>query len=275
MLPFCISTASTYEPSKAATFARENREKITGKFAEFQTKVCNKLVEKGVNLKDLGLFVKNQFAPGNCIPLPPASVTEIFGAITHHRLWDYFHYSPLVQIANMFGAGDPEIKDWVETYKKDVKAYSMLTTVEEYIEADLNIAEPPPADIARYDTHYYCPVEWKTNFINHTLQYLAEVWDLFSSRYLVPDSPPTALIDHLCNGCISVTWLVPSSLTKALIKEVKEDTTFLQQHRITRLTVEDQCVYDKESASVSFWGSLWRALSVSSISLCFFCVVSM
>ena len=216
--------------------------------------MCNKLVEKGVNIEQFGLFVKNQFPPGNCIPPPPASVTEIFGAITHNRLWDYFHYSPLVRIADMFVAGDPEIKDWVEAYKKDLKAYSTLTTVEEYIEAGLNIADPPPADIAKYNPHYYCPVEWKTNFINHTLQYLAEVWDLFSSHYLVPDSPPTALIDHLCKGCISVTWLVPSSLSKTLVKKVNNDTTFLQQHHIIRVKVEDQCIYDKGSASVSFLG---------------------
>ena len=228
--------------------------------------MCNKLVEKGVNIEQFSLFVKNQFPPGNCIPPPPATVTDIFGAITHHGLWDYFHFSPLVQIAERFGDGDPEIRDWVKIYRQDLKAYSILTTVEQYIEVDLSTTESPPADIAKYNPHYYCRVEWKTNFTNHTLQYLHEVWDLFSSHYLVPDSPPTALIDRICKGCISVTWLIPSSLTKTLIKGVQNDTTFLQQHRIIRVTVGDKCVYDNESASVSSLRVLWRALSVPSIS---------
>ena len=111
------TTAAACKLSKAAAFARENRQVITAKFADFQTKVCKKLFSNGVDIEQFRLFVANQFPPGDCIPPPPASLTEIFEAITHHGLWDCFHYSPLVHIAKKFGAGDHEMASWVQTYK--------------------------------------------------------------------------------------------------------------------------------------------------------------
>ena len=240
LTPFTDS--SGHKQSRAATFARENRQAITAKFAEFQTNICNKLLKNGVDIDEFRLFVVGQFSPGDCIPPRPASLTEIFEAITRHGLWDCFHYSPLVRIAEKFGGGDTEIKDWVKTYKKDLKAYSLVTTVEDYIEADLDNVDPPSAKRAKYDVRYYCPVEWKTEFIDHSLLYLAEVWKFFSYNYLIPSCPPTALLHRVRRGCLSVTWLVPSDLI-SLIKEAKIDNKFFLQHRILKMTVGDVCIY--------------------------------
>ena len=205
------------------------------------------------------MFVTNQFPPGDCIPRSPTSLTEVFEAVTHHRLWDYFHYSPLVQIARKFGAGDPEMESWVVTYEKDLKAYSLVATLEDYIENNLDVADPFPANVAKYDPRYSCPVEWKTNFLDHSLQYLAEVWESFSSHYLVPDSPPTALLDRVRRGCFLVTWLVPLYLIPALIRRVKVDTDFFHQYRILRVTVGEECLFEElteENKSVKFLGPL-------------------
>ena len=199
--------AAHHQASKTAVFAQENQQAIIDKFADFQTKVCDKLFKNGVDTEQVRLFVTNQFPPGDCIPPPPTSLTEVFKAITQHGLWNYFHYSPLVRIAKRFGGDDLEMKDWVQTYKQDLKAYNLVTTVEEYIETDLEIPGPPSAKRAKYDPRYYTPVEWKTKFVDHTLQYLTEVWELFSSHYLVPDCPPTALLDRVRRGCFSVTCL--------------------------------------------------------------------
>ena len=185
----------------------------------------------------------NQFPPGDFIPQSPTSLTEVFEAITHHRLWDYFHYSPLLRIVLTSGAKDPEIEGWAQTYIQDLKAYLLVTTVEECIEADLDNTDLPPAQSARYNRHYYTPVEWKTEFVDHSLQYLAEVWELFSSHYLKPDSPPTALLDRVQKGCFSVTWLVPSHLIRSLVKRVQLHTEFFQQYRILMVTVERECIY--------------------------------
>ena len=222
------------------------------KFADFQTKVCDKLFRNGVDTEQVRLFVTSQFPPGDCIPPPPAGLTEVFKAITQNGLWDYFHYSPLVRIVKAFGGDDHELEGWVQTYKQDLKAYSIVTSVEEYIETDLEIAGPPSAKRARYDPCYYTPVEWKTKFVDHSLQYLADVWELFSSHYLVPDSPPTALLERIRKGCFSVTWLVPTGLIPQLVKRVQFDTEFFQKHRILKLTVGKECIYREVTTLVGF-----------------------
>ena len=255
MFIITVPTAGATHMSRAAVFARENRYAITAKFADFQTKVCKKLFSNGVDIEQFRLFVANQFPPGDCIPPPPASLTEIFEAITHHGLWDYFHYSPLVRIAKKFGAGDHEIEEWVQTYKKDLKAYQIVATVEDSIETDLDTTDPPPEKRAKYDPRYYTPVKWKTNFVDRSLKHLADVWEMFSSHYLLPDSPPTATIDRVHRGCFSVTWLVPSRLIPSLIKRAKIDTDFFQKHHILKVTVGDNCVYEQvteKNTSVSF-----------------------
>ena len=238
-----LSAATAYqEQKKANIFAHENQTAITAKFADFQTKVCDKLVKNGVDIELFRLFVENQFPPGDCIPPPPASLIEIFRAITHHGLWNYLHYSPLVKIIEKFGAKDPEMEGWVETYEKDLKSFCLATKVEE---TDLGVADFPLEERAKYNLHYYCPVEWKTEFIDHSLQYVTEVWRVFSCRYLGPKSPLTALLDRVRKGCFSITWLVPSYLIPALTKRAKSDTNFFQQYRILKLTAADQCVYEK------------------------------
>ena len=257
-----MSAATHQESSSAAIFKYESQAAIKAKFADFQTKVCEWLVKNGVNIDLFQLFVKNQFPPGDCIPSAPAGLTEIFEAITHHGLWDYLHYSPLVKIVQKFGAKDSEMESWVETYKKDLKSFHLVTKVEDLIDAHLDFATLPPQkkvtevdeadpdvahpeERAKNDLHYHCPVEWKTEFVDHSLQYLAEVWEEFSCHYLGPKSPPTALLDHVCKGCFSVTWLVPSYLIPALTKRVKSDTDFFQQHHILRVTVGEECVYEE------------------------------
>ena len=275
--------------------------------------MCNKLSKKRVRIRQFRLFVKKQFPPGDFIPPPPASFTEIFEAITYHGLWDFLHYSPLVHIIHKFGGNDPEMEGWVQNYRKDLKAYSMVTTVEKYIEADLNVTDlspakrakiypdvtatpsakrvkidpdvtatppakrvkidpdvtatppakrvkidpdvtaTPPANLAKYDSRYCCPVEWKTNFIDHSLNHLIKVWKRFSSQYLMPDTPPTALLtgNHLHKSGSLVTWLIPSGLIPSLIKRAQIDSDFFQQHRILRMTVGGKCVYE-EVTMVSF-----------------------
>ena len=130
-----LPAADSYQEglSKAAVFAIENRQAINGKFADLLTNVCSKMLKKGVDIEKFLLFVAALFPPGDCIPSPPTNLTQVFDAITHHGLWDSLHYSPLVRIVRKFGAGDPEMEAWIQDYKKDLRSYTLLTTVEDCI----------------------------------------------------------------------------------------------------------------------------------------------
>ena len=207
------------------------------------------MLEKGVDINEFQLFVAALFPPGDFIPPPPSDLTKVFDAITRHGLWDSLHYSPLVRIVQKFGAGDSEMEAWIRNYKKNVRSYTFLTTVEDCIDSELvTCAELAPAKKAKYDFRCCCPVEMKTDFDDHCLHYLTEVWKMFSDRYLLPDSPPTALLDHVRRGCVSVVWLVPSYLISQLLKRVQVDTNFFRKHRIVKVTVGGYVVYEEEVA---------------------------
>ena len=90
--------------------------------------------------------------------------------------------------------------------------------------------------------------ERKTDFDDHSLHYLTEVWEMFSDRYLLPNSPPTALLDRVSSGCVSVVWLVPSYLIPQLFKRVQVDTNFFQKYHILKVTVGGNVVYEEEVA---------------------------
>ena len=251
------------ETKPSAVFKRENRQAITSKFASLLIHICNKMLKNGdVNIEQLRLFVITLFPPGDCIPHSLTSLTEIFEAITRHGLWDFLHYSPLATIVNVFGANDPDMNKLVQDYMKDLKSYTSMTEITDCIEFVLaNPTEPLPA---KYDPDYNRPVEWKTNFIDHTLQYLVEVWKMFSSRYLLPDSPPTALLDRVRRGCVSITWLVPTHMIPQLMKGVESSTEFFQEQHISKVIVDGKCVY--EVCSYSFTMSNLVGKSVQSVS---------
>ena len=235
--------------SQAAAFAFENRQAINEKFAELLTNVCTRMIENGINVKEFRLFAVAFFHPGDCIPQSPTNLAEVFDAITRHGLWDYFHYSPLVRIVRKFSAGDDKMKAWIENYKKDLKAYTIVASIQDYIDSDLDTCtDQSQVDSAKYDPRYNCPVKWKTDFEDHSIQYLNNVWEMFSGHYLGPDSPPTALMDRVRKGCVSVTWLVPSFLIPQLIKQVKIDIdiAFFRKHRILKVTVQGEVIYEDE-----------------------------
>ena len=237
------------ETSKAAAFAFENRQAINNKFADFLINVCNRMLKKRVNIKTFRLFVVALFPPGDCIPPLPTNLTKVFEAITHHGLWDYIHYSPLVRIVQTFCASDRKMEAWIRDYKKDLKAYTIVASIEDRIDSILD--DQSRVDSAKYDPRYNCPVEWKTNFIDHSLQHLTDVWEMFSDQYLVPDSPPTALLDCVRRGCLSVTWLVPSYLIRQLVKTAKSDTNFFHKHHILKVTVGGEVVYEEQVAEAT------------------------
>ena len=240
--------------SKSAAFAIENRLAINGKFGHLLMKVCDKMIKNGVNVREFWFFVVALFPPGDCIPQSPTDFTEVFQAITHHGLWDSIHYSPLVRIIRMFGAGDPEMEAWIREYRKDLRAYTIVTTIEDCIEYHLDTSTgQSQVDSAKYDPRYNCPVDWKTDYVDHSLQHLTDVWEMFSEQYLVPDSPPTALLERVRKGCVLVTWLVPSYLIPQLVERAQADTTFLRKHRILKVTVGGEVVQEvtEESEEVS------------------------
>lgn len=185
--------------SKAAVFVHENKNQINTKFAELLMNVWKKMVKNEVDVNKFLFFVKVRFPRSDGIPQSPTDLNEIFQAITRYGLWDSFNYSLLVTIVQIFGAGDPDMKVYIQNYRRDLQAYSIVAGIVDDIESDLETCtDRSRVDSAKCDPHYNCPVEGKMDLVKHSLQYFTDVWEMFCTHYPgLPDSPPAALCDRV------------------------------------------------------------------------------
>ena len=219
-------------------------EDINDKFTTFWKIVFSKMIQTGVDIEEFRFFVVNSLPLGYVIPPHPAPLAEIFTAITCHRLWDYFHYSPLVLVVREYFDGDPEMEALVQEYKRELRSRNLKTKIVDYIEPKLG--DPT----AKCDIRYYCSLEWEItpSFADNTLQYLSYVWGMFSACYLNPDPPSTSSLESVCEDGSSIAWRVPSYLIPKLINKVKDNTSFFHKHGISKVKVADYCVYEQQRA---------------------------
>ena len=217
---------------------------INDKFATFWKIVFSKMVQTGVDVEEFRFFVVNSLPLGYVIPPHPATLTEIFTAITCHRLWDYFHYSPLVHVVRRYFDGDPKMEALVQEYKRELRSYNLKTKIIDYVEPKLD------DHTAKCNLRYYCSVEWEItqSFADNTLQYLSYVWGMFSAHFLDPDPPSTSLLESVREDGRKITWRVPSYLIPKLISKVKDDTNFFYKHSILKVKVADYFVYIQQRA---------------------------
>ena len=92
---------------------------------------------------------------------------------------------------------------------KCLRSYILLAKIEDFFEPELDTyVVPAPTEKVKHDPRYYCPAEWKLSLVEHCrLHYLANVWEAFSYHYLMPDSPPTALLNLNSKGCVFISGL--------------------------------------------------------------------
>ena len=72
--------------------------------------------------------------------------------------------SPLVGIVRKFGAGESEMKAWIQDYKKDLKAYAIVASIEDCIESELKLLVLTNLEWTVQSmtlASYNCPVEGK------------------------------------------------------------------------------------------------------------------
>ena len=206
---------------------------MEAKFAVLLTNTCRKLKEKRINFEDLQTFLISCFPPGECIPRS-SNINEIFEAITCHQLWDYWNYYPLEGIVQEFAPNDPDITSWIETYRQDLESYKVVTKLIHHIES-----------LAKYDKRYYQRVSFKlkTEFTDHTLKYIDDLWNKFSNLHDLPSR--VALFDSIREGCVSIVWLIPSHLAPQIRSTTPHSADFYRKHEITRVELGEECIYQE------------------------------
>ena len=239
--------------SESAELARENDQKIRGKFAGLLINVCQKLQNGDINVEDLRLFVIAFCPRGNCIP-KSSNVHEIFEEITRHGLWSYLHYYLLEQIVEKFGSCDQEMKTWITNYKNDLLGYKASMKIMDFISVvqsdssfdDSDSEEESPVKSIKYDRRYFrkLSVKLKVNITNQSLLYIESLWESFADYFLLP--PLAAMLECIHTGCILVVWYIPSNLVPQIRQKAPQASDFFREHKIVCVKVGNTSIYEDE-----------------------------
>ena len=225
--------------------------KIKGSFATLVRKVTRKLKKSDVDMEDFRLYILNLFPPGDII-VDTVSVTDIFEAVSRHQLWDYLNYAPIEEIAKEFGGNDLELRGWIDDYKSELAGFKATTKIVDYIKLcsdEKEIADSDQSlreDIARYDRRYCrkLTMKLKSRVTEKSLDYIDQFWRSIADHFLLPSL--SALLDSIQEGCVEVTWLVPTLSALQIQANIQDSTQFLAKLEVIRVIMEGEILYDEE-----------------------------
>ena len=171
----------------------------------------------------------------------------IFNAMTDQELWCYLNYFPLESLVQTFG--DDNMLTKIEHYKKDRSSFLIATKIKHYIpiakRALLEEPEPVESSPVKRDTKYYWKLQTKLDqsVSDYSLDYLENLWKSLASVLFLPLS---YVLDTIVEESIIVTWLIPAELGPKVIQIAQQSTkVFMMYQPLLRLTVGDECVYEK------------------------------
>ena len=227
---------------------QRNKKKIVGKFSKLLNKVRRKVKEKPIN-EDLR-FLINAFFLKEYIS-KSSDVNETFDTVNHYKLWDYWNYEAVANIVEEFAADDPELPSMMEAYKQDLESYKVTEKLIDHIAA-FSLTPEEEEELkhaARYDQQYYKTLSMKLQmrFTDHSLKYIDELWNEFAALYSLP--PHVALLDHICKGCVSVVWHVPSHLAPQILDATPFSGDFYHKHDINRVEFDGTCIYQESQGN--------------------------
>jgi hypothetical protein len=245
------------EPQKAQSHetstevVKEILAKIKGRFATLMRKVIVRLEGKRLNIQDFRLYVLNLFPPGDIIA-DSVTVTDIFEAISRHSLWDYSYCTPIEEIINEFGGDDIELKGWINNYKSELAGFKATTRIADYIKVcseEEEIADSKQSlrnNMARYDERYCrkLTVKLKSRVTEKSLDYIDQFWQSIADHFFLPSLP--VLLDSIHEGCVEVTWLVPTLWALQIQANIQDSAVFLEEREVIRVIMDGGIVYDGE-----------------------------
>ena len=237
------------EPEASIEVARRSLTQIKQSFATLLKKVAVKLRSKELDLEVFRFFIVNLFPPGKCIP-HSTNIITIFEAITENELWNFWHYSPVEKIVKEFAPNDENMRELIDTYKKELSGYRAATSIAEAIEVYSSCirdhekgdrSHPLPA---RQDPAYLerLTVKLKTPVADKTLEYVHDLWISLAEYFLLPSL--SALLDNIQKGCLEVSWLIPPHHLFQIVGNLQDNVSFLRSKDITRVLHAGVCVYD-------------------------------
>ena len=251
-----MSTCADLVNDHIVRVIKENIENIHRSFANLMIKVTDKLKNKVIDLKKFRLYILTSFNTGDILD-GKESVADIMEALSCRKLWDYSCFTRIEGLVKDFGGEDKELAGWIRDYKSELAGFKATTKIVDYIKvysAEQEIADSSQSlreNMARYD-HQYCHKltgKLKSHVMREkTLDYVDELWRSIADHFLLPSLP--ALLDSIHEGCVEVTWLVPTLSALQIKANIQDSTEFLNELEVIKVIVDDKTLYSIDKVRI-------------------------
>ena len=250
--------------------ARRNIRKIKGKFSKLVTKSRTSL-QRRMDIKDAQTFLVTMYSSPNSrdgsdtvitVVKSAKSVDEIILALSENGLWDYLNYDLLQDIIEEFASDDDELNAMMEQYQRDLTGHVLTLQIQTYLEATHNkqpIAtsdsensgdEIIPALLPQQKRKFFKQLSVKidANVTDCTLGYIKGLWQSLANQFRLPR--PAMILHSIAEGCICITWLIPTNLATHVTRMVRETSDMFAKQHILKVMLEEQCIYPMETETL-------------------------
>ena len=239
---------------------KKNLTKIKGSFATLVTNITTNLMKKNIDMGELRLYITTLFPPGDFVAYAK-SVAEVCEAISHHQLWDFHSFTPVEEIVKKFGGNDPQLTGWIHDYKSEVAGFKAVTKIANYIEAcreeeDIADSEQSIMQNIAHDKRYHrkLSIKLKARITEESLNYIDQFWRSIADYFFLPSLP--VLLDTIKEGCVEVTWLVPTVPALQIEANMEDSEDFWRNLEVTRVEMDGAILYHAPEASMEDSGGL-------------------
>ena len=250
--------------------ARHNIRKIKGKFSKLVTK-SRKSLQRRIDIKDAQTFLVTMYSSPNSrdgsdtvttVVKSAKSVDEIILALSENGLWDYLNYDLLQDIIEEFASDDDELNAMMEQYQRDLTGHVLTLQIQTYLEATHNKHPIATSDsensgdeiisalLPQQKRKFFKELSLKidANVTDCTLGYIKGLWQSLANQFRLPR--PAMILHSIAEGCICITWLIPTNLATHVTRMVRETSDMFAKQHILRVKLEEQCIYPMETETL-------------------------
>ena len=200
---------------------------------EFRTSITLRLPEPTKSELEISLMNKLQ-------PIYDAkNIDTIFG-ILNLSIWSYLNFGLLQHLVEVYG--DDKLLQRMLKYTSSVESFRKETTLKVFWKASPAMRKYP--EIPTELRESLKQISFKHNNLDATtyLDAIESYRKEIAWQYSFPDF--IIILKDIEKGCVATIWLVPPSLAAKLEDETKRgNVSFLEQHNILELKIEESTVY--------------------------------
>ena len=145
----------------------------------------------------------------------------------------------------------------MEQYQRDLTGHVLTQKIQTYLDAnkypiatsdsessaDENITSLPPKQ--KHKLYKKLSAEVKAKITDHSVKYVYDLWRSLANQFRLPR--PAMILHRIAEGCICITWLIPTNLVTHITRMVRETSDMFAEKQIQRVMLEEQCIYLMET----------------------------